>query len=109
MKYNETFDIIPNLSTSVQDYGTLGDADNASTQKKSKTDDRRDVKFEWPSGAYYIGDVENGQRNGNGKQTWPNGAAYDGGFLKDMRHGFGKSVWGSGEVRMQKIIGALLN
>lgn len=98
MKYDETANIIPKLSSSVQDHAVLGDADNANNQKTTKSDVfGSDVKFVWPSGAYYIGDVVNGQRNGTGKQSWPNGAAYNGGFLKDMRHGFGKSVWESRE------------
>ncbi len=38
---------------------------------------------------YYIGEFQDGEKNGNGKQIWRNGTTYDGEWQNDLRHGLG--------------------
>ena len=35
------------------------------------------------SGATYVGEWLNGERDGKGKQSWPDGARYDGEWSRD--------------------------
>jgi hypothetical protein len=44
----------------------------------------------------YVGDLENGKKNGYGTYTWLNGKKYVGEFKDDRMHGQGTLIWSSG-------------
>jgi hypothetical protein len=50
----------------------------------------------WPNGEKYIGEWRDGQRNGQGTFTWPDGAKYVGEFRNDRKHGQGMHTFANG-------------
>ena len=50
-------------------------------------------EINYPDGATYKGDLENGEPNGKGEMTWADGLSYDGEWLEGMHHGQGKYTW----------------
>jgi hypothetical protein len=46
-------------------------------------------KFDYPNGSYYIGDVQNNQRHGQGVIQYPNGDQYNGRFVNGEIDGLG--------------------
>lgn len=53
-------------------------------------------EINYPDGATYKGDIENGEPNGKGQMTWVDGSSYDGEWLEGMHHGQGKYTWFDG-------------
>ena len=52
--------------------------------------------YTWANGAKYVGQWADGQRNGRGMYTWPNGERYLGEFRNNKKHGQGTLVYANG-------------
>ena len=52
--------------------------------------------YTWANGAKYAGQWTNGQRNGRGMYTWPNGERYVGEFRNNKKHGQGTLIYANG-------------
>ena len=50
-------------------------------------------EINYPDGASYKGDLDNGEPNGNGHMTWADGSSYEGEWLSGTHHGQGKYTW----------------
>jgi hypothetical protein len=62
-------------------------------------------KINYPDGSFYVGEVVDTIREGNGKMTYKNGNVYDGGWHNNKRSGQGKlqySTGGSDEGRYEE-------
>ncbi len=53
-------------------------------------------EFHWPDGDYYIGELQNGLSNGQGEYHWPDGTYYIGEFQNDLPNGQGEQYWPDG-------------
>jgi hypothetical protein len=54
------------------------------------------VKITYDSGQRYVGQVQDGERNGEGTQAWPDGSRYAGHFQNDKWNGYGTFTWPDG-------------
>ncbi|HXV09357.1 MAG TPA: hypothetical protein VD839_00995 [Burkholderiales bacterium] len=52
--------------------------------------------YTWANGAKYVGQWTNGQRNGRGMYLWPNGEKYIGEFKNNKKHGQGTLIYANG-------------
>jgi hypothetical protein len=52
--------------------------------------------YTWANGAKYVGQWTNGQRNGRGMYLWPNGERYVGEFKNNKKHGQGTLIYANG-------------
>lgn len=52
--------------------------------------------YTWANGAKYVGQWTNGQRNGRGLYLWPNGERYVGEFKNNKKHGQGTLIYANG-------------
>lgn len=52
--------------------------------------------YSWSNGAKYVGQWANGLRNGRGAYTWPNGERYVGEFQNNKKHGQGTLIYANG-------------
>lgn len=52
--------------------------------------------YTWANGAKYVGQWANGQRNGRGMYLWPNGERYVGEFRNNKKHGQGTLIYANG-------------
>lgn len=52
--------------------------------------------FIWPNGERYVGGWKDGQRNGQGTFVWPDGAKYAGEFRNNKKHGQGTLTYANG-------------
>jgi hypothetical protein len=52
--------------------------------------------YTWANGAKYVGQWNNGQRNGQGTYIWPNGERYVGQFRNNRKHGQGTLIYANG-------------
>lgn len=52
--------------------------------------------YTWANGAKYVGQWTNGQRNGRGMYLWPNGEKYVGEFRNNKKHGQGTLIYANG-------------
>ena len=55
--------------------------------------------FNYEGGAKYVGEVRDGERNGQGTYTWSNGEKYVGQFYDGRRAGLGTYTWADGTVK----------
>eukprot|EP00360_Condylostoma_magnum_P001444 CAMPEP_0168315762 /NCGR_PEP_ID=MMETSP0210-20121227/12614_1 /TAXON_ID=40633 /ORGANISM="Condylostoma magnum, Strain COL2" /LENGTH=124 /DNA_ID=CAMNT_0008291341 /DNA_START=685 /DNA_END=1060 /DNA_ORIENTATION=- len=53
----------------------------------------------------YVGEWDEGLRDGVGRNVWPNGDIYEGQWSQDMQNGWGQNIWSDGS----KYIGYYLN
>ena len=56
------------------------------------------VKWTWPNGTSYEGDLKNNNMSGKGKFIWANGNKYIGDFIDGERTGKGKFIWTNGDI-----------
>ena len=54
-------------------------------------------EMSFPNGEKYVGEVKDGQPNGQGTYTWANGAKYVGQWTDGLRNGRGTYIWPNGE------------
>ena len=52
----------------------------------------------YASGASYVGEWQNNQRNGQGTETYPNGDVYDGEYKDSKRNGQGTITYANGDI-----------
>ena len=53
--------------------------------------------YTWPWGAKYVGEWQDGKRNGQGTETFADGDKYVGGWLDDNKHGQGTYTFADGD------------
>ena len=53
----------------------------------------------YPNGDVYVGEVRNGQRNGQGTFTYASGSVYVGEYRDDQRNGQGTYTYADGSVQ----------
>lgn len=66
-------------------------------EDENSEDDGKVVREDYESGAYYIGNIKNGMRNGHGKYVFTDGSYYEGDFLNGDSHGIGTHIYANGD------------